>query len=661
MIMIDLPFEPLAKALNDSDFIRTLLSIKGDYGVEWALAGERVRPLRKDEVQLLVFNGNTAEDWSQVKVAEGFQPVRVRDSEFRGQVTLGRFERMIRGPGGLEAASGVLNSTISNCVIGHDSLVHNVALLASYVVGGRASVFNCGRVICNGPTTFGNGVRIPIGAQCGGRWLRSFAEITLDVADLLTSGKTDKRFEERYTEFLAEYLQRARSVRGVIGPGAMIAHVPVIQNVYIGPGAELDAATRIENATLLSSFDEQVQVRDGACISDSLLQWGSRVCGPAVLERTVLLEHSQVERFGKVIDSVIGPNSAVGGAEVTGCLVGPFVGSHHQGLLIAARWPAGRGNLGYGAAVGCNHTSRAPDQEAVLGEGLFIGLGVKIQYPVDLSGSPYSVLACGVSLPPQKLSFPFSLVRPATEAIPGKPFGANILIPGWVLSENLYAVQRSVMKFRTRDQARRHKLANGVFRPEIMALVEDALLRLEKTEEVREVYSDYEIPGLGRNVMLERHRLAAIRCYAEHLDRFRLLCTLDCATRALVADPLNRSLLRGEVEVLEPWGGLSRLKGLLEAFGTAVERSKARDEERGPLVIEDYAITHEPTREDSVVRQTWEEIRLMQKHLAQVLAVLSRQTTAPTISHEATAPLVGTSWQRASLDRLNPVLASEKP
>src|SRR5262245_42757162 len=562
--MIDLLLELLTVAIRDSDFIRTLRSVSRDGGVQLALAGEAVRPLRELEIRELVANGNTANGWHRVRVVEGFRPNRVRQSDFRGDVILGRFEGTTRGPGGVEPPAGVVRSTISNCVIGHDAIIRNVDLLSGYVVGERASVSDCGRVICDGPTTFGNGIAIPIGPQCGGRWLRAFAEMTLALADRLTSPTADG-LEERFAEFIAEYLEQARSVRGVIGPGSVVSHVPVIRNVYIGASAELDAATRIENATLLSTPEEPVHVRDGACIADSVLQWGVLVCGPAVVERSILMEQSAVDRFGKATESVIGPNSAVGGAEVTASLVGPFVNCHHQGLLIAARWPGGRGNLGYGAGVGCNHTSRAPDQEAVLGEGLFIGLGAKIQYPADLHRSPYTVIASGVSFPPQSLAFPFSLVRTAQEPIPGAPAGANVLVPACVLTENLYAVQRSILKFRARDRAARNQLAHDIFRPDIMALVADARRRLERASG-REVYTEKEIPGLGRSVLLERHRVAAVRGYTEHLDRFHLLRLLDRATGGLVRGG-EAALLSLNAE--HEWSGLTRLSGLLEAYGVA--------------------------------------------------------------------------------------------
>src|ERR1044072_1185272 len=128
MIMLDLSLEPLRTAIRDSEFLRTLSSLRQDDGVGWALAGEPVRPLRESEIRKLVADGNTAEDWNRIRVAEWFRPGRVKHSEFRGDVTLGQFEEVLRGPGGVEFPSGVYRSTLSNCVIGNDALLRNVGL-----------------------------------------------------------------------------------------------------------------------------------------------------------------------------------------------------------------------------------------------------------------------------------------------------------------------------------------------------------------------------------------------------------------------------------------------------------------------------------------------------------------------------------------------------
>src|SRR5207253_8981239 len=96
----------------------------------------------------------------------------------------------------------------------------------------------------------------------------------------------------------------------------------------------VEGATLVADSALLSSRDEPVEVRSGACVTGALLQWGSQVTTLALVDRSVLTEHTQVERHGKVTHSILGPNTGVAGGEVTASLLGPFVSFHHQALLI---------------------------------------------------------------------------------------------------------------------------------------------------------------------------------------------------------------------------------------------------------------------------------------------------------------------------------------
>src|SRR5262249_17078767 len=164
-------------------------------------------------------------------------------------------------------------------------------------------------------------------------------------------------------------------------------------------------------------------------------------------------------------------------------------------MLIAALWPEGRGNVSNGACVGANHTSRAPDQEAHLGEGTFLGLGVNVKYPIDLSRAPYCVVACGVNLPPQRVVFPFSLVNVPSAHWPGRPGFYNEIPPGWALSENLYALKRTEWKHRSRCRARRSAFAFDIFRPDTVEMMREAGRLLESVPVVRDVYTDRQLDG----------------------------------------------------------------------------------------------------------------------------------------------------------------------
>jgi hypothetical protein len=61
---------------------------------------------------------------------------------------------------------------------------------------------------------------------------------------------------------------------------------------------------------------------------------------------------------------------------------------------------------------------------------------------------------------------------------------------------------------------------------------------------------------------------------------------------------------------------------MLEMAASDVERSKAKDDERGRRIIDDYAEVHTPAAQDKFVRQTWDETRRMQQEVEELIAQL---------------------------------------
>jgi hypothetical protein len=365
------------------------------------------------------------------------------------------------------------------------------------------------------------------------------------------------------------------------------------------------------------------------------------------------LESSHAERHAKVSVSLLGPNTGVAEGEVTASFLGPFVGFHHQALAIAVFWPGGKGNVGHGTSAGCNHTSRAPDQECWLGEGTFLGLGVQLKYPIDLSPAPYSVVASGVSLLPQRVVFPFSLINVPVESRPTLPQALNEIIPGWVLTDNLYMLKRAEAKFRVRDHARGGNFDFEVFRPATVERMRDACRLLTVVAHSTDVYTECDLPGLGKNFMSEANRLRALRVYRTFIRLYSLRALLTRLRSARLvegrpelllqtASPDSRweharRLLIGELGVHDVCLALRELPELLEQEARAVERSKTRDDERGRRIIADYGDVHVSADRDPVVRDCWDEARRLQMEIKGLLCSLEYRPvrTAPRIAPAA--------------------------
>jgi len=632
------PVAKVAAARQQSKLIRAAASVRGDGGKSFALGDAAIRPLTRDEINALERLGNSAEDWSRVRVADGFAPQSIRASSFYGDVILGRFAGAVEISRGLKIAAGVYNSTVANSVIGHDALVRDVELLVNYVVGEGAIVCGCGRVACEGDTAFGNGVELPVAIETGGREVLAFAEIDVEVAAAVARSRHEKDRLKQYAAAVADYTAAASSPRGIIERGASIRNTATVKNCYLGPSAVIDGATLVADCTVLSTSGEPAVIESGSVVKNSIIQWGCYVATMAIVDGSVLTEHSHVERHGKVSGSLLGPNTGVAEGEVTACLLGPFVGFHHQALLIAALWPEGKGNVGYGANIGSNHTSKAPDQEFWPGEGAFLGLGVNIKYPADFSRAPYTIVASGVTTLPQKVTFPFSLINSPWSSYAGISPAYNEIIPAWLLTDNMFTLKRNEGKYKARNKAKRTAFVFDVFRPEIVDLMRDACSRLEAVRHVTEVYTDRDIEGLGKNFMLETYRKPAIDAYRFYIQLYALIGLLDqtrAQERAGLRDAAarllstaaeqptwehQRRILHDEMGLTDAASGLRQLPAMLERVARDVERSKAKDDERGARIIDDYADVHAPAAQDKFVKQTWDETRRQVREVEELVA-----------------------------------------
>ena len=612
------------QASESSEVVRAASLIQQDNGVRFALGDVDLRNLTAEEVAALEKQGNRAEAWKQVCVCNDFSSKSVRDCEFYGEVVLGRFTKTVRLAGETKFPSGLYRSTIIDCVIGHDALVRNVDLLAGQVVGSEAVILSCDSVTCEGRTSFGLGTKISVGLETGERQVAVFAEIDVDLANCVAKSRGDKQLLEAYEMAVASYTQGVSGHRGLICERAVIRGTTTVRNCFIGPYARIEGATLVGESTVLSCEEDQTEISSGACVSQSIIQWGGAVTRMADVNRSVLTEHSSVALHGKVSDCIIGPNTNVAKGEATACLLGPFVGFHHHALLIAASWPEGKGNVGYGAKIGSNHTSKAPDQEIWPGEGTFFGLGVIVKFPTDFCRAPYSIIASGVNTLPQKVAFPFSLINSPSASPPEVSPAYNEIIPAWVLIDNMYGLKRNEEKFKSRNKATRTSIQFNVFRPEIVNLMSAACERLAAIQETKPVYSDHDIAGLGKNFLLDRHRLAAIEAYRFYI-KYYALTGLTLAMTTLPASGKHKSVnevltrvdddptwehqrnLLYEYGVKDVVVGLQELVSMIERIAQDVERSKSKDDQRGVRIIDDYADVHTSATEDSFVQRTWQE------------------------------------------------------
>jgi len=604
-------------------------------------SGKKLRSLSKQEVEALCQQANYSPDWKKVKVTSDFKADQIWHSCFFGNVSLGRLKGKVEVEDGVEFESGIYNTKIVNSHIGDDVLISDVNLIGNYIIKKGAVIFNVGMLTAGKKSAFGNGVEIPVAIETGGREVYTYAEMTVDEAAKIASSRDDKKLQSDHKKKVDKYVKDMTFGVGVVEQGAQVKNTQRIEDVYIGESAIIDNANLIKNTTILSNADEKTELIDGAYVKDSIVQWGCEVASGAIVDSSLMTEHSHVERHGKVTQSILGPNTGVAEGEVTACLVGPFVGFHHQSLLIAAFWPEGKGNIGYGANVGSNHTSKAPDQEIWPGEGCFFGLGTNIKFPSDFTKAPYMIIASGVSALPQKVTFPFSLVNSAAANLNGVSPAYNEIMPGWVLSDNIFTIKRNEGKYKKRNKAKRSDFIFEVFRPDIIDLVIDARDRLKGIGKKKQIYTSKDIRGLGKNYLLEASRKKGIEAYNFYIKYYGLLglkkkveeilakaggkkklaTLLDMPSKDARWEHERRIILE-EVKETDIAKNLNTLIEAEEVIANAVQVSKEKDDQRGARIIDDYPHAHAPAAEDSFVKSTWADLEGLKKEVAKLLKKL---------------------------------------
>jgi hypothetical protein len=609
------------------------------------LFGNTVRPLTDDEIECLRRQGCEASDWRSIHVVAGFDPGRVTETRFQGKCVLGRLAGTHEIAPGVRVPSGIRRSLLADCEVGNDALVLDCPLVANYLIGDGARLRAVGEIIAAPNAAFGNGVEMALALETGERSIRSFAEIDLELAVRLVREPRASDFRRAYDDFMRRYLEALKLPKGYIGPKAVIQVCGRVRDTIVGEGAVIHGASVVQNSTLLSSADEPVHVGDGAAVINSILQWGASAESGAHVESAVLLEHSEAERKVQVTESLIAPNTQVGRGEVACSLLGPFVGFHHESLLIAAFWPGGKGNVGYGANVGSNHTSKAPDQEVWPAEGMFFGLDSSIKLPSNFARSPYTIIATGVKTLPQKVEFPFSLINTPSESFPGVSPAFNEIIPAWVLSDNIYTIARNEAKYRERNRARRTPIETDVFRPDIVDMMEDARARLRNAPEKKPVgpnlpvlYFERDVPGLGKNYMKHSILVAAIESYSFFIRFYalrafyrhmtgvaRLEERVNGIESVLEMPPETPAMAHALRVIAEELPGRP-VRDLLAAwvehhakYAESVRTSKERDDERGARIIPDYTAIHTPAVEDKAVRRVVEEQKSIESRVAEWL------------------------------------------
>ena len=298
---------------------------------------EKYSKLSESQRAALQAQGCTSDSWDSIEVGDGFRTDFVRDAHFGGKVRLGANGTPVELPGGGGRRSGIYRAALHDCTVGDGVLIANVGrYMARYDVEDGAVIENVGQIICDGRSSFGNGVEVATINEAGGREVPIYAGLTAQIAYVLAMYRHRTRTVERLRGLIARYAESRTASRGAIGRGGSVVNTLSLLNVSVGEGASIDGAASLCNGTLNSTFESPSRIGSGVTASDFVVACSATVDTGSMLRRCFVGEGVVIENGFSAENSLFFANSPLNHGEACAVFAGPYTVSHHRSTLLIA-------------------------------------------------------------------------------------------------------------------------------------------------------------------------------------------------------------------------------------------------------------------------------------------------------------------------------------
>ncbi len=417
--------------------------------------GINYRKLTAYEIEVLVRNRNTSDDWNKILVSDAFTPELVQNCKFYGLVRIGRLEAFYLEFHNLRRPVGLYNSTIISSDLGNNVAIDNCNYLSHYIIGNDAMIVNVNELATTGYARFGNGIVkegeeeanriwLEVCNENGGRSIIPFDGMLPGDAYLWTRFRDNTAFQTAFKRFTDNQFDKRRGYYGEIGERTVIKNCRIIKDTWIGSDAYIKGANKLKNLTINSNQHAKSQIGEGCELVNGIINEGCRVFYGVKAVRFFMASHSQLKYGARLINSYLGNNATISCCEVLNSLIFPAHEQHHNNSFLCAALIMGQSNMAAGATIGSNHNSRSPDGEIIAGRGFWPGLCVSLKHNSVFAS--FCILAKGDYPAELKINFPFSLVSNDTSK------DQLVIMPAYWFMYNMYALARNSWKYIDRDK-----------------------------------------------------------------------------------------------------------------------------------------------------------------------------------------------------------------
>ena len=293
--------------------------------------------LTAEQIAVLEAQSCRCENWSEVTVAEDFNPKYVRNVNFSGQIRLGSFNKIFTLAGGINKHSGIYHATLHNVIVGDDCMIEHIRnYIANYIIGDGSYIENVTDLITYGETSFGNGTKVSVLNETGGREVAIHEHLSSHEAYITALYRHDQKLIESLNDLVSKYVESSKSSFGVIGKNVEILDAMHIVNVKIGDNARIKGASRLRNGSIVSCAEAPVYIGMNVIADDFIVESGSSITDGVSLTRCFVGQACILGHGYSASDSLFFSNCQGENGEACALFAGPYTVTHHKSTLLIA-------------------------------------------------------------------------------------------------------------------------------------------------------------------------------------------------------------------------------------------------------------------------------------------------------------------------------------
>lgn len=295
------------------------------------------RNLTTDEISVLRYNRCHAESWNDIMVVDDFDPEYIEDVNFSGRIRLGCCKESHTQLGGVVFHSGIRNARLHNVEIGNNCTIDRIHnYIANYRIGDNVIIENTNLIVNDGESTFGNGVKVPVINEGGGREIPIYDHLSSHMAYILALYRHETQMIEQLEKMISDYADSRKDTMGTISDNVRIFNCGTIKNSFIGECCSIAGASKLSNGSINSNKFAPVHIGSGVKCNDFIISSGAEITDSTLVSRCFIGQGCVMGKHYSALDSLFFANCQGFHGEATAIFAGPYTVSHHKSSLLIA-------------------------------------------------------------------------------------------------------------------------------------------------------------------------------------------------------------------------------------------------------------------------------------------------------------------------------------